>query len=191
MLASVSNRSGTALGIEEVTMAYASAIMASPAIRLPSVALPSLRRLYLSRRARALLMMAILCSPTFLADRIGYCVQRLFMTADQVAEQQAPDSMLTRARIFQVACPTKDMPLAERQHWASEAALGGWPQYPQAGPGCFNPGRNLYGIAGLKVFGVACPTAILSVADQRRWVAYAANHGWTAYPQAGEGCVDP
>jgi hypothetical protein len=187
-------------------MAHAGAITASPDIRMPSVAMPSvtmpsvkmpsvtmpnLRWLRLSPRARALLMMAIMISPTFLADDIGHCVKRLFMTADQIAEKQAPDSMLTRVRIFQVACPATDTPAAEQQRWAADAAQHGWPQYPQAGPGCFNPNRNLLGVVGLKVFGVACPKAILSVADQRRWVAFTANHDWTAYPQAGEGCVDP
>jgi hypothetical protein len=172
-------------------MAYASAITASPDIRMPSVAMPNLRWPRLSPRARALLMIAIMISPTFLADDIGYGVKRLFMTADQIAEKQAPDSMLTRVRIFQVACPATDTPAAERERWAANAAQQGWPQYPQAGPGCFNPNRNLLGVVGLKVFGVACPKAILSVADQRRWVAFAANHDWTAYPQAGEGCVDP
>ena len=172
-------------------MAYASAILANPAIRMPSVAMPNLRRLRLSQRTRALLMMGIMISPTFLADDIGYGVQRLFKTADQIAEMRAPDSMLTRARIFQVACPAADMPTAEQERWTAEAALNGWPQYPEAGKGCFKPERSLYGIVGLKVFGVACPKAVLSVADQRRWVAYAANHDWAPYPQAGEGCVDP
>jgi hypothetical protein len=172
-------------------MAYASATMATPAIRMPSVAMPNLRRLCPSQRTRALLMMAIMISPTFLSDDIGYGVQRLFKTADQIAEMQAPDSMLARVRIFQVACPAADMSKAEQERWPAEAALNGWPQYPEAGKGCFKPERNLYGIIGLKVFGVACPQTILSVADQRRWVAYAANHDWAPYPQAGEGCVDP
>jgi hypothetical protein len=136
-------------------------------------------------------MMAIMVSPTFLADDIGYCIQRLFKTADQITEMQAPDPMLTRASIFQVACPATDAPTAERERWAANASLNGWPQYPQAGEGCFKPAQNLFGIVGLKVFGVACPRTVLSVADQRRWVAYTANQGWTAYPQAGEGCVDP
>ena len=172
-------------------MAYTNAIMASPAIRMPSVAMPNLRRLRLSQRTRALLMMGIMISPTFLADDIGYGVKRLFKTADQIAEMRAPNSMLTRVRIFQVACPAADQPMAEQERWTAEAALNGWPQYPEAGKGCFKPERNLYGIVGLKVFGVACPKAVLSVADQRRWVAYASNHDWAPYPQAGEGCVDP
>ena len=99
--------------------------------------------------------------------------------------------MLTRANVFQVACPEEKMSATERERWGSEADLNGWPQYPQAGPGCFRPDRNLYGLIGLKVFGVACPKAVLSVADQRRWVAYAENHDWAPYPQAGAGCVDP
>lgn len=172
-------------------MAHARAMLASPDIRLPSVALPRLRWPRLSQRTRALLMMGIMISPTFLADDIGYGVERLFMTADQIAEHQAPDSMLTRATVFQVACPATDMPAAERQRWATDAAFNGWQEYPEAGPGCFKPERNLFGIVGLTVFGVACPKAVLSVADRRRWVAFTQNQGWTAYPQAGEGCVDP
>ena len=78
-----------------------------------------------------------------------------------------------------------------RQHWAEFAAQHGWPRYPQAGAGCFKPNRALFGVVGLKTFSVACPTMLLSVADQRRWVAYAENHGWDEYPQAGVGCVDP
>jgi hypothetical protein len=172
-------------------MAYASAIMTSSAIRMPAVAMPKLRSLRLSPRTRALLMMGLMISPCFLADDIGYGVQRLFMTSDQIAEMQAPDSMLTRMNVVQVACPAKDLPAADQDRWAAEASLNGWPQYPQAGPGCFNPDRNLFGIVGLKVFGVACPKEVLSLADQRRWVAFAANHEWAPYPQAGDGCVDP
>src|ERR1700727_3449064 len=111
-------------------MAYASAITASSAIRMPSVAMPNLRRLRLSKRTRALLMMAIMISPTFLADDIGYGVQRLFKTADQIAEMRAPDSILTRARIFQVACPVAGMPTAEQERWTAEAALKDRAQYP-------------------------------------------------------------
>jgi hypothetical protein len=172
-------------------MAYASAIMAGSDVRVPSVAMPHLRSLRLSPRTRALLMMGIMISPAFLADDIGYGVQRLFKTADQIAEMQAPDSMLTRVRIFQVACPAADTPTAQQERWTAEAALNGWLLYPEAGEGCFKPERNLYGIVGLKVFGVACPKTVLSAADQRRWVAYAANHEWAPYPQAGDGCVDP
>lgn len=172
-------------------MAYATAMMASQNIRVPSVAMPNLRWLRWSPRTRAILMMALMISPTFLADDIGYCVERLFMTADQINEKQAPDSMLTHTRIFHVACPAPEMTAAERQQWATDAAFNGWPEYPQAGPGCFNPDRNLFGIVGLMSFNVACPKAVLSLADKRRWVAFTANHGWTDYARAGEGCVDP
>jgi hypothetical protein len=44
---------------------------------------------------------------------------------------------------------------------------------------------------GLTSFNVACPAMALSPADQRRWLTYVADHGWTDYPQAGVGCVDP
>ena len=71
------------------------------------------------------------------------------------------------------------------------AARNGWQGYPQAGERCFRPDKNLFGIAGLTAFNVACPPLAQSVADQRRWVAFTANHGWAAYPQAGAGCVDP
>jgi hypothetical protein len=172
-------------------MAYASTAIAGPNIRLPHMAMPKLRWLRPSRRTRALLMMGVMISPCFLADTIGYCVQRLFYTADQLAEREAPDAMLAQIRKFDVACPATDTPAAAQENWASYAALRGWPMYPQAGARCFNPDRNLRGVIGLKVFSVACPTAVLSALDQRRWVAYAADHDWGPYPQAGAGCVDP
>ena len=172
-------------------MAYASTAIAGPDIRLPHVAMPKFRWPRLSRRARALLMMGVMISPCFLADTIGYCVQRLFYTADQIAERAAPDAMLSQIRKFDVACPAADMSATEQQNWVDYAAQQGWPMYPPAGPRCFNPERNLHGVIGLKVFSVACPTALLSALDQRRWVVYAADHGWGPYPQAGTGCVDP
>jgi hypothetical protein len=173
-------------------MAYANSVFAGLDIRIPHVAMPKLRRPRLSQRSRALLMMGVMVSPVFLADQIGYCVQRLFMTADQIAVRQAPDStMLSRVNIFHVACVNADAPEAERASWAKHSAQRGWPLYPQAGPDCFQPDKNLFGIAGLTAFNVACPSVVLSVADQRRWVAFAANHGWTDYAQAGTGCVDP
>ncbi len=171
--------------------AHASIALARPAIRVPHVAMPKFRWLRLSPRARALLVMGIMISPCFLCDTIGYCVQRLFLTADQIAEREAPDTMLSQIRKFDVACPATDIPVAEQEHWAGYAAQQGWPMYPRAGVRCFNPGRNLRGVVGIKVFSVACPTAVLSAVDQRRWVAYAADHEWGAYPQAGAGCVDP
>lgn len=173
-------------------MAYASSASASPNIRVPHVAMPEFRWPRLSQRTRALLMIGIMISPAFLADQIGYCVERLFMTADQIAAQQAPEgSMPTQLYIFHVACIGSDASTMQQERWTEFAANHGWPRYPQAGPGCFKPERALYGIAALKAFNVACPTMMLSVADQRRWVAYAANHGWTDYAQAGVGCVDP
>ena len=93
--------------------------------------------------------------------------------------------------MFDVACPAANAPAAERGQWAAYAAQQGWPMYPQAGPDCFHPDRNLRGIAPLKVFSVACPKTLLSAAEHRRWLVYAADHDWTAYPQAGTGCVDP
>lgn len=173
-------------------MAYASTAPASPNIRVPHVAMPKFRWPRLPQRTRALLMIGIMISPAFLADQIGYCVERLFMTADQIAAQQVPEgAMPTQLYIFHVACTSTDAPTAQQQRWAEFAANHGWPRYPRAGSGCFKPERALYGVAALKAFNVACPTMMLSVADQRRWVAYAANHGWTDYAQAGVGCVDP
>jgi hypothetical protein len=173
-------------------MAYASMALANVDVRLPHVPMPNFRLPRLSRRARALLMMGIMISPAFLADDIGYCVQRLFLTADQIAVRQLPDqTMLSRVNIFHVACIDPTMPAAQRERMTEFAAQQGWPRYLEAGPECFNPNRTLFGIVGLKAFNVACPTMALSVADQRRWIAFVANHGWTAYPQAGEGCVDP
>jgi hypothetical protein len=172
-------------------MAYASTVLGSPAIRMPSLVMPKLRWPRLSPRTRALLMMAVMASPCVLCDAIGYCVERLSYTADEIADRRTPDRILAQVSMFQVACPATDMPATEQQLWAVEAAQRGWPMYPEAGAGCFKPGRNLLGIVGLKVFSVACPVMALSPADQRRWVAYSADRGWSEYPQAGAGCVDP
>jgi hypothetical protein len=172
-------------------MSASTVISGRPAIHMPSMTMPKLRWPFLSPRGRALLVMAVMISPCFLCDAIGYCVQRFYYTADEIADRRAPDRILGQISIFQVACPSTDMPAIEHRLWAVEAAQHGWPLYPEAGAGCFKPGRNLLGVAGLKVFNVACPVMALSLPDQRRWVAYSANHGWAPYPQAGEGCVDP
>jgi len=172
-------------------MAFASTAIASPNIRVPHLALPNLRWLRLSRRTRALLMMGLMISPCFLSDAIGYCVQRLFLTADQIAARQSPDAMLAQIARFDVACPGKGMSADEQGRWAADAAQQGWPFYSQAGPGCFRPDRNLRGVIALKVFSVACPATALSALDRRRWLAYAADHNWDPYPQAGTDCVDP
>jgi hypothetical protein len=136
-------------------------------------------------------MMAIMISPSFLSDAIGYCVKRLFYTADEIAARQTPDTMPRYIDIVHVACPDTDTPAVEQRRWAAYATQHSWPLYPQAGAACFNPDRDMRGVIGLKVFNVACPVIALSGTDLRRWVAYAANHDWAAYPQAGEGCVDP
>jgi hypothetical protein len=173
-------------------MAHAATVLARPDIRIPRVAMPTFRWPRLSQRSRAVLMMCIMCSPAFLADSIGFCVQRLFLTADQIAAKQVADeTILRQVSVFHVACTATEMPAAEQQRWTEIAAQHGWPHYPEAGAHCFKPDRALLGVVGLKAFNVACPAMALSAADQRRWVAYAANHGWTDYPQAGEGCVDP
>lgn len=172
-------------------MAYTSTALAGADIRIPHLAMPTFRWLRLSRRARAFLMMGIMISPCFLADTIGYCVQRLFYTADQIAEREPPDAMLSQIGKFDVACLAANTPAAEQENWVGYAVQQGWPMYPQAGARCFNPDRNLRGVIGLKVFSVMCPKVLLSALDQRRWVAYAADHDWGPYPQAGAGCVDP
>ena len=173
-------------------MSYASSVRAIPAIRMPSVPMPKLRWPHPSPRTRALAMIAIMISPCFLADSIGYGVQRLFLTPDQIAAKQVPDNMmLAQLRSFHVACPDRSMTAADQGRWAAFAANHRWPRYREAGPGCVTPDRNLFGILGLKAFNVACPTMVLSVADHRRWVAFAANHDWAPFPQAGTDCVDP
>jgi hypothetical protein len=173
-------------------MAFAGTASAGQTVGVPQVALPKLRWPRLSRRSRALLMMGLMVSPAFISDDIGYCVERLFMTADQIAMQKmSDDRMPAQIYVFHVACPADNLPVAEKRGWAEFAARKGWQRYPQAGPSCFKPDHALYGVVGLKSFNVACPELALTVADQRRWIAYAANHGWTEYSQAGVGCVDP
>src|SRR5262249_41237886 len=165
---------------------------AGPVIYFPQVSIPKLRWPGVSPRARALLVIGILCSPAYLSDAIGYCVMRMGLTAEQIAEKRAPgEAMLKHIEIFRVACVDPDAPAAEAGRWAKYAAQNNWPLYPQAGPTCFKPDRGLLGVIGLKTFSVACPTIAFSAPDKRRWVAYAASHGWTDYSQAGEGCVDP
>jgi hypothetical protein len=136
-------------------------------------------------------MMGIMLSPCFLSDAIGYCIQRFIYTTDEIAMRQAPDTIGANINIFRVACPDTSLPVTEQARWVSDAALHGWPMYPEAGARCFKPDRNLRGVMGLITFNVACPAVALSAVDQRRWVAYAARHDWGPYPQAGAGCVDP
>jgi hypothetical protein len=172
-------------------MAHASTVLPIPDIRIPRLTRPKLRWPRMSQRGRALLMIGVMISPAFLADQFGYCVMRLFLTVDQIAARAPDASILAQVRMFPVACMDADISAADRAFWSASAAQHGWPSYPEAGPGCFKPDRALIGLVGLKTFNVACPTMVLSVADQQRWAAYAAGHGWTDYPQAGEGCVDP
>jgi len=169
-------------------MAYANATWAGSDIRIPHVPMPIPRWLRLSRRTRALVMMGVMCSPAFLGDTIEYCVKRLRYSDDQIAAMRSPeDTILKHIQIFHVACADA----SAIGQWTSYAAARGWPAYPQAGPTCFRPDVSLLGVVGLKTFNVACPTMVFSAPDQRRWVAYAADHGWTDYSQAGPGCVDP
>ncbi len=172
-------------------MSYASHVLSSPQIRLPHVAMPKFRWPRVSPGARALLMMGLMVSPAFLSDYIGFGVMRLFHSDRQIAEMRPPDvSMLSRVNIFHVACADSTTPTTQRQ-WNEFAARNGWPMYPQGGATCFRPDRVLLGVAGLKTFNVACPTAVLTVADRRQWLHFAADHGWGPYPQAGTDCVDP
>jgi len=176
-------------------MAYASMAGASVNIRMPhvirmlQVAIPKWR--WPSPRTRALLMIALMFSPSVLSDSIGYCVQRIFYTANELDERQAPDAFLAKIRMFDVACPAPNASPRQQGQWASYAVEQGWPLYPAAGSGCFHPDRNLRGFAPLKVFTVACPKTVLSTVEQRHWLVYVADRKWTAYPQAGPGCVDP
>jgi hypothetical protein len=136
--------------------------------------------------------MGLMISPAFLADYVGYGVKRLAYTADQIAEVRPPDdAILSHVAIFHVACADTATPPEEQRWWMAFAAQRGWPMYSEAGETCFRPDRGLLGIVGLKTFNVACPTLALSVADRGRWMRYAGDHGWAAYPQAGADCVDP
>lgn len=167
-------------------MSYASQVPPFPDFRMPRAVLPKSRWPRLSPGTRAMLMMGLMISPAFLSDTIGYGVMRLFHTSGQIAEMRPSDAtMLAHVEIFHVTCADPGTPAADF------AARQAWPMYPQAGATCFRPDRVLLGIAGLKTFNVACPTLVLSVADRRRWLEFAAAHGWDAYPQAGADCVDP
>jgi len=169
-------------------MAHAAAAMAGTETRpLLISALPKLPWPLLSRRSRALLMIGIMISPAFISDYIGYAVQRIFYTPDQIADRAA-GSILGKIDIFRVACPEAD---AAAGYWTVYAAQNGWRMYPEAGPSCFKPDRSLLGVAGLKSFNVACPVMALSPSEQRHWVAYSSSRGWNDFPQAGAGCVDP
>lgn len=42
-----------------------------------------------------------------------------------------------------------------------------------------------------RTFQVACPALSMSSPDLARWMVYARSQGWTPYPAAGPGCVDP
>jgi len=176
-------------------MAYASTagtsinIRVPHVIRMPHVARPKWR--WPSPRTRALLMIALMFSPSVLSDSIGYCIQRIFYTANQLDERLAPDALLAKIRMFDVACPAPTVSPQQHGQWASYAVEQGWPLYPAAGSGCFRPDRNLRGFAPLKVFTVVCPKTVLSSVEHRHWLDYVADHKWTAYPQAGPGCVDP
>src|SRR6266702_4157707 len=146
-------------------MTYANEILAGPVIRLPHVPIPKLRWPRLSQRARSLLMMGLMISPVFLCDAVGYCIERLFHTAGEIAAMRMQDApTFAHVDVFHVACGDAAGP-AERQRWSDFAARHGWPMYPQAGETCFRPDQVLLGFVGLKTFNVACPTLVLSVAD--------------------------
>jgi len=172
-------------------MAYAGLVTGYADVRVPRLSMPRFLRLRLPPHTRFLLMIGIMISPCFLADTYGYWIQRMVYTSDQMVARQRPDAILAQIHKFDVACAVTDMSATDQGRWARDAAQQGWPLYPEAGPGCYKPDRNLRGIIGLKVFSVACPTVVLSALDQRRWATYAAAHDWGPYPQAGDGCVDP
>src|SRR5262245_6888674 len=91
-------------------MAYASTMTGYPAIGMPSMLMPKWRWPRFPPRARALLMMAVTVSPCILCDTIGYCVERFSYTADEITNLQAPDRILAQISMFQVACPSTDLP---------------------------------------------------------------------------------
>jgi len=173
-------------------MSYTSQILASPGLHLPHIAMLKPRWPRLSPRGRAILMLCLMCSPAFVSDYIGYAIKRLSYTSAQIMEMRRPgDTIFAHISIFPVACADPATPGAEQRWWMAYAARQGWPMFPQAGETCFKPERSLLGIVGLKTFNVACPTQVLSVADRRRWADYAADRGWSNYPEAGADCVDP
>ena len=51
------------------------------------------------------------------------------------------------------------------------------------------PGDTL--LAHIQIFPVACADPATPGAEQRWWLAYAAQHGWPMYPEAGEACFRP
>ena len=67
-------------------MTHASMVMGRLDFRTASLAVPKLRLPRLSQRTRALLMIGVMISPCFLSDAIGYCVERAFYTADEIAD---------------------------------------------------------------------------------------------------------
>src|SRR5690242_20573 len=100
-------------------MSYASTASPHPVVQTTRMAMPKFRWPHVSQRTRALLMMGIMVSPAFLADEIGYGVQRLFMTADQIAARQpSDDRMPIDVFVAHVACTEADAPAAQQEHWA-------------------------------------------------------------------------
>ena len=66
------------------------------------------------------------------------------------------------------------------------ATISGRPgRHGQAGPGLVR--RRWAEVSSTS----PAPRRFCQVADQRRWVAYAANHGWTDTRRQASGCVDP
>ena len=94
-------------------------------------------------------MICLMFSPAFLSDLIGYGVRRIFYTAEQIAEMRMPDdTILSRVRIFPVACIDPNAPPADQRYWTEAAARNRWPSYPEAGPECFRPERNCWECSG-------------------------------------------
>lgn len=118
-------------------------------------------------------------------DMIG--LDNLLYTAEERAEMQAVRQMLNHVNVVKVACPG---PQIDQAAWNSYTDKMGWPAYLPGGAGCVQPTSDVQ-FNNVSVFQVACPTIAFDAADQQRWVKLADRHGWTPYPQAGAGCVDP
>ena len=133
-----------------------------------------------------------LISPTFLADPFGYCVQRLFYTADQIAAKQVPDNtVLQQVHIFHVACADTDMPAVgagalgglRRAAWLATVSTG-WADLRQSGPGLAR--RRWVEVVQCRLprDGSQCGgSAAMGGLCREPWL--------DRYPQAGDGCVDP
>ena len=98
-------------------MAYASAVAASQGMRMPSEAMPKVRRPRLSQRTRAVLMMGIMVSPCFLSDGIGYCVQRFFSPRMRSLKGERLLRSLQTSTSSASLAPIRSCQLRSRRDW--------------------------------------------------------------------------